>query len=137
MASRFQRQILILGSTTAMGKLCAFLLDMQQSSAGNQPDMIVLPMSRYDIADYLAISVETVSRCLTALRARGAITLIRKREIRILDRGAFDNGLATAWDQGARTGPPTSGGASDFGPRRARRNKPALAAAKTEDRPST
>jgi CRP-like cAMP-binding protein len=91
MASRFQRQILIFGRNTAMGKLCAFLVDMEQRSARNQPDMIVLPMSRYDIADYLAISVETVSRGLTTLRARGAITLIRKREIRILDRAAFDN----------------------------------------------
>lgn len=93
MASRFRRQILILGHSTAMGKLCAFLVEMQQRSAGNQPDTIVLPMSRYDIADYLAISVETVSRSLTALQARKAIALVNQREIKILDRGAIENGL--------------------------------------------
>lgn len=93
MASRFRRQILILGHSTAMGKLCAFLVEMQQRSAGNQPDTIVLPMSRYDIADYLAISVETVSRSLTALQARKAIALVNQREIKILDRGALENGL--------------------------------------------
>jgi CRP-like cAMP-binding protein len=38
----------------------------------NQQD-VVLPMSRYDIADYLAISVETVSRALTELKRRGII----------------------------------------------------------------
>lgn len=93
MASRFRRQILILGHNTAMGKLCAFLLEMQKRSADNQPDTIVLAMSRYDIADYLAISPETVSRSLTVLQARKAIKQIHKRHIKILDRDALENGL--------------------------------------------
>jgi CRP/FNR family nitrogen fixation transcriptional regulator len=45
-----------------------------------------LPMSRYDIADYLAISVETVSRCISAFKAAGAIRLSGRHEIAILNR---------------------------------------------------
>jgi CRP-like cAMP-binding protein len=49
-------------------------------------------MSRYDIADYLGLSVETVSRCLTSLRSRKVITLLKTRELRILDRNAMEDG---------------------------------------------
>jgi DNA-binding Lrp family transcriptional regulator len=51
-----------------------------------------LPMSREDIADYLALSVETVSRSLTHLKRRGLIRLTGTREIRILDRRALGQG---------------------------------------------
>jgi CRP/FNR family transcriptional regulator, nitrogen fixation regulation protein len=49
-------------------------------------------MSRYDIADYLAMAVETVSRALTTLKARGAITLGNSRHVRIIDRIALEHG---------------------------------------------
>jgi CRP/FNR family nitrogen fixation transcriptional regulator len=91
-ASRFRRQILILGRGPAMGKVSAFLLDMEKRLTGNLPGRILLPMSRYDIADYLAISVETVSRSLTSLRDRKAIMLIRRRELTILDHAALEDG---------------------------------------------
>jgi CRP/FNR family nitrogen fixation transcriptional regulator len=42
-------------------------------------------MSRYDIADYLAVSVETVSRALTELKRRGSIRYASARRIRILE----------------------------------------------------
>ena len=50
----------------------------------------MLPMSRYDIADYLAISVETVSRAVTDLKQRNAISLAGSRHLRILDHVALD-----------------------------------------------
>jgi len=50
----------------------------------------VLPMSREDIADYLALSVETVSRSLTQLKRRGVIQLMGTRRVRIIDRHALD-----------------------------------------------
>jgi CRP/FNR family transcriptional regulator, nitrogen fixation regulation protein len=43
-------------------------------------------MTRYDIADYLALRVETVSRTLSALRQRGAIALVGARSVRVIDR---------------------------------------------------
>jgi Mn-dependent DtxR family transcriptional regulator len=43
-------------------------------------------MSRYDIADYLAVSVETVSRSLTYLKQRGVIKFSGTRIVRIVKR---------------------------------------------------
>jgi CRP-like cAMP-binding protein len=57
-----------------------------QERAGNGvADRLWLPVTRYDIADYLALSVETVSRSLTGLKERGVIALSGPREVRIID----------------------------------------------------
>jgi CRP/FNR family transcriptional regulator, nitrogen fixation regulation protein len=88
---RLQRQILILGRSTAMERVCSFLLNVADRSPDSHRDRIVLPVSRYDIADYLALSVETVSRCLTSLRVRKAVTLLSSRELSILDRTALED----------------------------------------------
>jgi hypothetical protein len=53
-----------------------------------------LPISRYDIADYLALSVETVSRSLTGLKERGVISFATTRNIKIVDRDALEEGPA-------------------------------------------
>jgi len=50
----------------------------------------MLPISRYDIADCLALSVETVCRSLTELKQRGVIVLSGTRCIRIVDRQALE-----------------------------------------------
>jgi CRP/FNR family nitrogen fixation transcriptional regulator len=52
---------------------------------------VELPISRYDIADYLAVSVETVCRSITDLQQRGVIALTGKRTVRILNRGALED----------------------------------------------
>ena len=90
-AHRLQRQILILGRASAMGKVSAFLLDMADRLSVDDCCRVDLPMSRYDIADYLIMSVETVSRSLTELRCRGAIAFLGRREIRIVDRAALED----------------------------------------------
>ena len=59
---------------------------------GTFRDAITLPMSRYDIADYLGLSVEAVSRSLTKLKCRGAISLSSTRCVRILAPEALDLG---------------------------------------------
>jgi CRP/FNR family nitrogen fixation transcriptional regulator len=46
---------------------------------------MVLPITRYDIADHLGIAVETVSRTMTALRRRGSIKLKTPRDVEIRD----------------------------------------------------
>jgi CRP-like cAMP-binding protein len=68
---------------TAFEKLAYFLIDLawRTQSRGR----IQLPMSRYDIADYLGLSSETVSRTFTALRTRGLIST-KGREVRLLSR---------------------------------------------------
>jgi CRP-like cAMP-binding protein len=88
--SRLQEQLLILGRTTSTEKVGCFLLKMSER-LGHRSDKVVLPMSRYDIADYLAISVETVCRAMTTLSDRGVIALSgKRRSIRIVDRGALE-----------------------------------------------
>ncbi|WP_068874862.1 MULTISPECIES: helix-turn-helix domain-containing protein [unclassified Phenylobacterium] len=68
---------------TAFEKLAYFLIDLawRTQSRGR----IELPMSRYDIADYLGLSSETVSRTFTAFRTRGLIST-SGRVVRLLDK---------------------------------------------------
>ena len=88
---RLEVQILILGRSTATKKIGSFLLKMAERCSEADRDGMVLPMSRYDIADYLALSVETVSRSLTELKQRGAIALVGTRRVRIVDHAALDD----------------------------------------------
>jgi CRP/FNR family nitrogen fixation transcriptional regulator len=90
--ARLQRQLLTLGRVTAAQKVGSFLLDISERLSNEQPDRLVLPISRYDVADYLAISVETVSRSLTYLRQCGVIALSGARQVRIINREALDEG---------------------------------------------
>ncbi|MGG5823988.1 helix-turn-helix domain-containing protein [Falsiroseomonas sp. HW251] len=90
--SRSQARTLTLGRTRAPQKVGAFLLEMAERMSERQADTITLPMSRYDIADYLGLSVETVSRCLTKLKCRYAIRLTSTRCFRILAPEVLDLG---------------------------------------------
>jgi CRP/FNR family transcriptional regulator, nitrogen fixation regulation protein len=94
--SRLQSRMLVLGRTTAREKVGAFLLEMANRSSEGAPEGVTLPMSRYDIADYLAISVETVSRSLTDLRQRGSIRLTTTRHVQIVDRRALTDATLSA-----------------------------------------
>jgi CRP/FNR family transcriptional regulator, nitrogen fixation regulation protein len=90
--NRLQRRTLILGRRSALEKVSAFLLEMADRSRGAQADQSVyLPMSRYDIADYLAMAVETLCRTLTVLRVRGAISFPDARRVRICNRAVLEN----------------------------------------------
>jgi CRP-like cAMP-binding protein len=90
--SRLEELVLILGRTTALEKVGCFLLLMSERPAVRQGDGVALPISRYDIADYLGLSVETVSRSLTDLKHRGLITLAGTRRITIINRTAIAEG---------------------------------------------
>ena len=90
--SRSQARTLTLGRTRAPQKVGSFILDMAERMADKPADAVTLPMSRYDIADYLGLSVETVSRCLTKLKCRGAIRMTNTRCVRILALEGLDLG---------------------------------------------
>jgi CRP-like cAMP-binding protein len=51
---------------------------------------IELPMSRQDIADYLGLTIETVSRTLTQLEMQATIALPSSRRIVLRNRGLLD-----------------------------------------------
>jgi CRP-like cAMP-binding protein len=87
--SRLHSLVRILGRTTAEQKVGSFLLYMHERIGSGVADRLALPVSRYDMADYLALSVETVSRSLTGLKDRGVIALPGPREIGIIDRDAL------------------------------------------------
>lgn len=78
-----QRQILLLGRKTARERLCSFLMERKRAAAGR----IELPMSRTDIADYLGLTIETVSRTLSQLRAEGLIRMPTLHSLELADAG--------------------------------------------------
>ena len=90
--ARLQAQLLILGRITALEKVGSFILEMATRMSSERGNSVALPMSRYDIADYLAVSVETVSRSLTYLKQHGVIKFAGTRIVRIVDRDALEEG---------------------------------------------
>jgi CRP/FNR family nitrogen fixation transcriptional regulator len=84
---QLQDQLMLLGRMTASERVAAFLLDMskRKSSVG----AVDLPMSRNDIADYLGLTIETVSRTFTQLRRAQTIALKGSRNIVLRDRMAL------------------------------------------------
>lgn len=83
---RVQDHILLL-IKTAQERVAGFLLEMAvRVSSGNA---VELPMSRQDIADYLGLTIETVSRTLTQLENVAAIELPTSRRIVLRNRSAL------------------------------------------------
>jgi CRP/FNR family nitrogen fixation transcriptional regulator len=91
---RAQSHMLLLGRKNAQERIAAFLLDMAVRL--NAQGSIQLPMSRQDIADYLGLTIETVSRTLTQLERAGVISIPVSRRIVLRDRLALD-GINDCW----------------------------------------
>ena len=73
---------------SAEERVAGFLLEMAgRGSAGSAVD---LPMCRQDIADYLGLTIETVSRTFTQLVQSGTIGLVKSRRILFRNRAALD-----------------------------------------------
>jgi CRP-like cAMP-binding protein len=70
-----QDHLVMLGRQTAMERVAGFLLLLLQRSAPGRRSAIDLPMSRLDIADYLGLTLETVSRTLADLKHAHVIDL--------------------------------------------------------------
>jgi CRP-like cAMP-binding protein len=82
-----QFRSLIMGRRSATGRLAMFLVMLEK----NMPDagtrqVLPLPMSRSDIAGFLALSLEAVSRAGRDLIDAGVVSFSKSREVRILDR---------------------------------------------------
>jgi CRP/FNR family transcriptional regulator, nitrogen fixation regulation protein len=89
--SRMQTQMLILGRITATEKVGSFILEMAARLSNGDTEAVALPVSRYDIADYLGMSVETVSRALSDLKRRGAIKLLSTRTVSVVRREVLED----------------------------------------------
>jgi CRP/FNR family transcriptional regulator len=88
-----QRHALILSRHSALVKVGLFLqmLDNYEAGRGGCSEELYLPMSRTDIADYLGMSLEVVSRSFRALASQGVIAFRNRRHVRIIDRSRLDN----------------------------------------------
>lgn len=76
--SQARDHMVLLGRRSADEKVATFLLGWRQrlSVLGGARDTVPLPMSRQDIADYLGLTIETVSRTFTKLERHGAIEIL-------------------------------------------------------------
>lgn len=76
----------MMGRNQAISRLALFLhsLSKRQSRLGRSPDQLTLSMSRADLANYLGLVLETVSRLFGRLQDMGLIE-VRRRQVKILD----------------------------------------------------
>ena len=81
-----ENHMLLLGRKTSLERVAAFLLEMDGRL--NAAGVMALPMSRRDIADYLGLTLETVSRALSCLHEKGILGFVgqTQRQIVLLDR---------------------------------------------------
>lgn len=81
--------MLLLGRKTSLERVAAFLIEMDKRSTA--AGVLALPMCRRDIADYLGLTLETVSRALSRLHDLGVLNFIgnNQRQIVLRDREAL------------------------------------------------
>ena len=88
---RLQEHMLLLGRKTPMEKIASFLLAYSRRAHRlDQPATpVTLPMGRGDIADHLGLTIETVSRTFTKLRAEGWLSLPEPHIVRLENTDAL------------------------------------------------
>jgi CRP/FNR family nitrogen fixation transcriptional regulator len=81
--------VLLLGRKTSVERVAAFLVEMDHRL--RLAGVMALPMNRRDIADYLGLTLETVSRALTVLKEKGFLKFLgqTQREIADLNPAGF------------------------------------------------
>ena len=83
---------IVLGRLAPVEKVASFLLVMARRAAdiGRGSDVVDLPMTRADIADYLGLTIETVSRSFTKLKNQDLICLPDPHNATIVDRRSLE-----------------------------------------------
>lgn len=89
MIRRLELHLFVQSRITAREKVGAYLAAMSRRVSPSGTNAIMLPISRYDIADHLGIAVETVSRTMTMLCRCGSIALKSARDVEIRDPSMF------------------------------------------------
>jgi CRP-like cAMP-binding protein len=91
-----QQQAIVLSRKTAVGRLAMFLDMLDRRLPRQKANMLVLPMSRTDIAEFVGLSLEAVSRAATELERRGIVAFEGRRGVRILDQARLKRLAGTA-----------------------------------------
>lgn len=83
---RTQDHVLLLGRKSACERVASFLIGIADRG---RSDAVTLPMGRQDMADYLGLTIETVSRMLSQLQSTLVVEFAGFREFRINNRSAL------------------------------------------------
>ena len=84
-----QHHTIIIGRRDAAGRLAMLLRLLQKQSLAHGHRDIELPMSRSDIANYLGLSPEAVSRASRRLERQGILEFHGRGHVRVIDRQRF------------------------------------------------
>ena len=102
-ADGLEELIFLLGAKNAIGKTATFLLflKIRQRQYLKDPEYKEIPLTRADIADFLGLTIETVSRTITKFRELKLIETFDHGRVKILDshRLAEIADLEVAWDR--------------------------------------
>jgi CRP/FNR family transcriptional regulator len=83
-------QLFALGQKKAHERLCFLIDQINHRQPGTDRSAIELIMSRQDIADYLGLTIETVSRAFAKLKKDGVISIESAHQVKILDTEALE-----------------------------------------------
>jgi CRP-like cAMP-binding protein len=85
-----QRRTLVIGRRSAPGRVAMLLKMLESRAVESTPDVIDLPMSRSDVAEFLGLSLESVSRATARLTHHQIIAFNGPHQVRVLNRQALD-----------------------------------------------
>ena len=85
----YERMVLMCHKS-AQQRVAWFLLDMANRSGTSNEGFVLLPMTRADVADYLGMALETVSRAISHLKRKGIISLENVNKITFLNRNLLE-----------------------------------------------
>lgn len=85
-----RQQLVLLGRKTATERVASFLMMLAGRCCSPDGRELELPVSRSDMADYLGLRIETVSRELTGLKTKRIIQLTARQSFRIIDRDRLE-----------------------------------------------
>lgn len=80
---RAQEHVLLLGRKTACERVASFLKSLSDKSGGAR--VVDLPMGRQDMADYLGLTIETVSRMLSQLQSERIVSFCATRQFQVVN----------------------------------------------------
>jgi CRP-like cAMP-binding protein len=84
-----QQHLFVLGCQKSRERVASFLLRLADRTDLACGDRLDLPMSRQDIADHLGLTIETISRTITALRSEGIVLIPNTSQIVLRDIAAL------------------------------------------------